>query len=278
MKNGICSMIRDLLPNYMENLTSKTTNKIVEDHLEKCDECKKEYMSMKENINIKGIENSKQELNFLGKYAKRMNILKGIIITICVIIILFSINYFYKYSIINKISNKNIEYQSSENFYIKSVSTNGNENIIQEFWYLNGKYKEKVSSNSEIKWVNYGEIGKNQISFVDKEKKAYKTLNPSINYKEDIFSIVPNEITSLIDKKVRIIMPIVLSIKKENDTYKLEYENKKVVINKENLFPITDSIKNGNSNSVVTYEININQVNESDISTPSLEGYEIIEK
>ena len=191
MKNGICSMIRDLLPNYMENLTSKTTNKIVEDHLEKCDECKKEYMSMKENINIKGIENSKQELNFLGKYTKRMNILKGIIITICVIIILFSINYFYKYSIINKISNKNIEYQSSENFYIKSVSTNGNENIIQEFWYLNGKYKEKVSSNSEIKWVNYGEIGKNQISFVDKEKKAYKTLNPSINYKEDIFSIVP---------------------------------------------------------------------------------------
>ena len=31
-----CKVVQDLLPNYMENLTSKETNQYVETHLQEC--------------------------------------------------------------------------------------------------------------------------------------------------------------------------------------------------------------------------------------------------
>ena len=47
MKNE-CSIIRDLLPLYAENLASPETVEFVEAHLKTCDACRKEYERMKE--------------------------------------------------------------------------------------------------------------------------------------------------------------------------------------------------------------------------------------
>ena len=50
MKNEKCSLIKDLLPSYIDELTSEETNKEIENHLNECEECKKVYESMKSNI------------------------------------------------------------------------------------------------------------------------------------------------------------------------------------------------------------------------------------
>ena len=38
MKNKDCNLVRDLLPNYIENLTNNDTNLFIENHLKECSE------------------------------------------------------------------------------------------------------------------------------------------------------------------------------------------------------------------------------------------------
>ncbi|WP_158318818.1 zf-HC2 domain-containing protein [Robertmurraya kyonggiensis] len=50
-----CSLIRDLLPLYVERDCSEVTNQLVKDHLENCSECHELYELMKSPIDVKGI-------------------------------------------------------------------------------------------------------------------------------------------------------------------------------------------------------------------------------
>ncbi|WP_449619898.1 zf-HC2 domain-containing protein [Robertmurraya sp. Marseille-Q9965] len=50
-----CSLIRDLLPLYVESDCCEVTNKLMKDHLENCSECRELYQLMKSPIDIKGI-------------------------------------------------------------------------------------------------------------------------------------------------------------------------------------------------------------------------------
>lgn len=52
MKNE-CSIVRDILPLYAENMTSPDTARFVTEHLKNCAECRKEYAKMKENETIR---------------------------------------------------------------------------------------------------------------------------------------------------------------------------------------------------------------------------------
>ena len=41
MKNNIpCEMIKDVLPSYVDKLTSDVTNNLVEEHINECEDCK----------------------------------------------------------------------------------------------------------------------------------------------------------------------------------------------------------------------------------------------
>src|SRR5699024_4395510 len=42
-----CNVIKDMLPLYVENLGSNETRKIVDEHINNCDDCKKELEEMK---------------------------------------------------------------------------------------------------------------------------------------------------------------------------------------------------------------------------------------
>ena len=47
-----CKIVQDLLPTYIENLTSTETNKYVEEHLKQCEECTKIFNNMKKEIEL----------------------------------------------------------------------------------------------------------------------------------------------------------------------------------------------------------------------------------
>jgi len=89
MKQKIsCCLIQDLLPNYIEHLTSKETNEIVSQHLKECDTCRHEYDLMnseekqeEEEVEIETFKNA------LVK-TKRMYFLEGILIATAVISVL----------------------------------------------------------------------------------------------------------------------------------------------------------------------------------------------
>ncbi len=85
-----CSIVQDLLPNYIENLTSEETNQIVEGHLKSCIECKHMYEQMVADIE-RTVEIPPREFRFLKK-VKRTRMLAA---ALCVIIMLLLSSYLY---------------------------------------------------------------------------------------------------------------------------------------------------------------------------------------
>ncbi|MDG5790074.1 zf-HC2 domain-containing protein [Evansella sp. AB-P1] len=68
-KEWTCHIVEDLLPNYLEGLTSDETNQFIEEHVNTCDKCNELYMEMKTNVSTD--ENiPKTELNFFKKVKK----------------------------------------------------------------------------------------------------------------------------------------------------------------------------------------------------------------
>lgn len=45
-----CELVKDLLPNYIENMTSAETNKIIEEHLMTCSQCREALQEMKQEL------------------------------------------------------------------------------------------------------------------------------------------------------------------------------------------------------------------------------------
>ena len=47
MKNKDCELVKDLLPSYVDGLTSDETNEFIESHVKECPECKALLNDMK---------------------------------------------------------------------------------------------------------------------------------------------------------------------------------------------------------------------------------------
>ncbi len=91
--NMSCDIIRDLLPSYIDGIATDETNKIVKEHIEVCESCKKtlEFMSAPEEQ--KDI-NEKKEINFLKKVKKRN--IKAVIISAVAVVLVFVIGFAVK--------------------------------------------------------------------------------------------------------------------------------------------------------------------------------------
>lgn len=67
-----CEVIQDLLPSYIDELTSETTNRLIQEHLESCGNCRAVYASMRAPEGGQQIEVQEQkEIDFLKKNKKR---------------------------------------------------------------------------------------------------------------------------------------------------------------------------------------------------------------
>ena len=68
-----CEIIQDLMPLYVDNLTSDLTNTEIENHFNSCADCKSQYAFMK---STEGSEKSERDNNFVKEidYLKKINI------------------------------------------------------------------------------------------------------------------------------------------------------------------------------------------------------------
>ena len=62
-----CDIIKDLLPSYIEGLTSKTSNEEIEKHFDSCEECRAFYQEMTGEIEEKLPTTEVKELDYLKK-------------------------------------------------------------------------------------------------------------------------------------------------------------------------------------------------------------------
>ena len=91
-----CEIVRDLLPNYVENLVGTQTKDFIKDHLKTCSECTKILKNMegKDDINYDNdIKEEEVEIRQIKKFRKKQLILTlssiGFIIIIGIIKLLF---------------------------------------------------------------------------------------------------------------------------------------------------------------------------------------------
>lgn len=109
-----CNVVRDLLPSYIEKITSNSTNKEIESHLDDCRECSEILRNMtggEKSFN----ENSEKEINYLKKISCKT---KSIIVSIIAVFIIVLTVPFVKYCIIGF---------NDTSFYTDSLSVSGSE-------------------------------------------------------------------------------------------------------------------------------------------------------
>jgi hypothetical protein len=140
-----CEIVQDLLPNYIEHLTTASSNTLIENHLETCEDCKNILENMKKNITIKD-KPDKKEINYIKKFSSKIIILEAIIL---LIIILFILIIGRKFIILKTIYSNQNNYIDSENFHIISTNYTGDEIYTIEFYKLNNKYVENFKMSSE---------------------------------------------------------------------------------------------------------------------------------
>lgn len=130
MKKVSCNIIKDLLPNYIDKLTSKETNELIENHLAECERCREAYNKMNSDIDIH-CDINYEEVTYMKKIHK-----KFIIMSTCIVILI---------AIICAIT-----------FGMKFITTH----VFLDGKVFNGQYE--VSNNTYL-FVEYQETDQNTI-------------------------------------------------------------------------------------------------------------------
>lgn len=88
MKNNLpCGIVEDLLPSYVDGLTSEETNEAVREHLNGCENCREKYETMKAVENAEHAQAARQ-VDYLKtvRRSKRWGVLIAVLCTVLVIV------------------------------------------------------------------------------------------------------------------------------------------------------------------------------------------------
>ena len=98
MKEIKCTIIQDVLPLYMDGVVSQDTKEMVEGHLEHCDQCQKEYESMKRDLYIPVENKTSLFKNISRKWRKKKMIISivSILATASILVGVFSYVFYYE--------------------------------------------------------------------------------------------------------------------------------------------------------------------------------------
>lgn len=308
-----CKIVRDLLPNYIENLLNEETKNFVTNHINNCTECKEIFQKLKKDvIQENDISYSEQqiELNYLKKYNRKFFLLKCILFFIIAIILILltiiTVKYNYNNSIITTSCNKFEELKNTNNFYLKvhqyriDYKQNTESNYTTTYYYKDEKLKTDNKGNSTIPnyvpndYICFEEIGSHERTEIYENRKEIVklTYNYDINLKsqclKEIFTNINNYGKINWGFLGNISIKTSINIKSNkyngNDCYILELTNdkngfKEIWINKETMLPIREIeyIKDI-SYYEKTFSFKTDIVTEDNISLPNLEDYSIKNK
>ena len=266
--NNKCKVIQDLLPNYIEDLTSKETNLIIEEHIKECDKCKEIYESMKENE--KHEENENKKVNLLKKVKNKIKILKIIIILFLAVFIVVVLRRIAIMEIL-KVKYNNICEENLNNYYMRTETYDGKNINITEKYYKDGEYIIKQefgefnrdtsmitaykSDNEEIKLFENKENKIKSKNIIAKDLKPISEFRDfSSNIQYALFIGIDN--VSIGNKDYYVI---------RNNKYERYISKETGLVEKEIDF---------NNNMVTNYFYEFGTVDDNDIQKPDLEGFE----
>ena len=266
-----CNVVQDLLPNYIEGLTTKETNEFIEEHLKECKECQNVLNNMKDELTINKQKRDGREVDYIKKYNKKMKIWKKLILIVLAIFAIYAISVVYKLSILNKIAEKVEESKNIENYYYYSIAND----TLMEYFKKDGIIKmnmKQARGNASITFWGDSNTGEQLIFF--NETKQYDKAEGGMldNFPTSMF--VSPDTTSNI---MLAIHPLVfIGTQKYNDIecYNIRFNTVYEVIRKDKGLLLYSNEENNMRN--IQYKFNT--VTDDDVAKPNLSEYTLNNK
>ena len=186
-----CKIVQDLLPNYIDKLTSNETNQYIEEHINDCKDCKKILDAMQKDIQIEEKKLEKKKVKYIKKYNRRLKILKISLVSIILILVILFITFPGKnMMIIASLKDKFKVYDDkSDNVYIK-ITYYGNDipNVTYDNYYKDGITKS-IMTNAEanVKWIQYNYQDQEKLYVESPESKTLQIDDST----ENVYTLSP---------------------------------------------------------------------------------------
>ena len=279
-----CKIVQDLLPAYIDNILSEESKVYVEEHLKKCEECKKIYDEMNFDIQKEAVKNT-EIIQTIKKYKRKIIALKTflIIVILAIIITIISIIGFRFYVVKNALI-KNINYDASGNFRIEEYDESIERyNVHTTTYYGDGKMKKLRGEEVLEYWEG------SQHYYINNENKTYYIVDEDINENNDIYIpiLVVDGMEKLIkDNKIsnieilKFILNKDVTIQEEGFRTK-EYYVIKNMLNGERIYFDKDTfwadkVETRSSFGTKEYRVLTNSVSWYDVTKPDLTNYTLI--
>lgn len=131
-----CKIVQDLLPNYIENLTTTETNSFIESHVKGCVDCSSLLKNMKKDLYEKSNTENQKEIKFLKKYNFKLNFFRNLLLIILLIFIAIITR---RFIIFNSLANKAEAIINYDNYYVKRRITANDTILTLEKYHKNEK-------------------------------------------------------------------------------------------------------------------------------------------
>ena len=201
-----CKIVQDLLPNYIEKLTSEETNSYIDEHLKECTECKNVLENMQKELKVNNPKREEREVKYIKKFNKKFKVLRNILV---IILVLFIIIVGRKTFILTSLENKAQERQNSQNYYLKLESYSEGKMTITEAYYKEEKSLVQITTFSkalgEVNLILY-KSGEEKFSLIDNgETKVFQkmgdiSVRPVAFTSNSFFENLYTAITTSVDK------------------------------------------------------------------------------
>lgn len=277
MNEKECKLVQDLLPNYIEKLTSEESEKIIGEHLKECLECKKILENMQNDIVLKSKEQCKKETKYMKKYSNRLKIFRLFGLTLLVILLAFVVNTTRKYIILNDLYNKAKIYEIKEdadNYHITQIGIK--KGIIS--------YVEEYAK--EDKRIRYHSSYSNNEKGSLKREIFYKDAKESFGLKEDGKNKIKENITTigkLVVQNTDMTLDNSFITAMHSKVEKIKFRDKECYMVQQYLWEYIIEADTGillrmvseyeNESIIQEYYKEIGNVQDSDVARPDITGY-----
>ena len=304
-----CSLVQNLLNDYINGSVSEDAENVIKDHLKSCNDCNSIYVQMKSD-NYKSKEQEvKSHKDYLKKFNKKLSLFKKIIIVLLIILFIIFVpfvsrlihnNYILDsaYNKLQSMQNMNEYYAKREEILLYDYTSDFSSSCnITEYYYKDGKYKKVCyqKDDYENRYEVYGKEGSNEEIYVyyDSKKISYIVnedllvyqkgqVLESIYYNISQWGITQYKLLSLFgmyETKVYNGKECYVIRKNSTDSKSLNYNE--CWIDKETMINVRNVMNTQDENTQQYRDANIyieeKEISDTDVELPSnLDGFEVI--
>lgn len=196
-----CKIVQDLLPTYIEDLTSEETTIFIKDHLEHCQNCNNIYINMKSDIEKENIKNT-EIVQDIKKYKKRIILIKLTFILVISAILIYIIGTLsFRFYVVRKVYDRNTNYKSFEGFTIEEYESNIEYKEKHYTTYFKNDIMKKYYGDDLIEYYKNGKhyfFNNENHTYYVKEENVNTNLNINISILNGMENIIKdNKISNL---------------------------------------------------------------------------------